>query len=511
MVAVEVLRINPNRSTGRKDIKRKPQNRMRRDSDETTFRTIVENCASIIIQSQARRYLVRSSRRTIIDPVKTNEIIDDPTKALFGTRLNNDKSREKEIRPDFFDTLLSHCYSVGVRLSALEVMGLMKALNLLTAREYESVALAWKAQEKEKLHYAPEPQFRLRVHSDEEILKSDLYHAWNLIGERVRQDIDITKLYSMSSQSIFSKIKQKSRIPIEALQALRNSEYETATGVQLKDVQFFLQCLGVQWNRSDNFSSIEILHELNQMNYIDFSLKLRLRTTFQFMKALMHWNLSISHDYDVNEAVLHSYYKIVDLQEDLDAVSKALENARTSLATSKSIADSSEAKPIAESKPVITSRVYDAKSRKTAIGQRKDRVNLNSRGNFARSSKDESSIGARRTVPKVSTVDIVFESGIKRECTGSSKKIPTVEMQNRCVQKNVSKPKKYLANVTRASQNKRATSNISGEKISSDQCTSSFITDKPRRDDIYERANEKLNLILEKLNSKLGDTESNIT
>lgn len=492
MVDVEILQRNTIvckniKSNCRKNIGQKPENRSIRKtgnqieslhsiSHRSAFHAIVENCASIIIQSQARRFLRRSPKSRFMVTDDTDKIIVEPS----ATRMGNDTGHTKEVIPDFFDTLLSYCYSMGVRVSALEVVGLLKAMELLTIREYENVIFALNTLEKEQTHFAPEAQFRLRIFSNEDLFKSDLYHAWNLIHERVRRNVDTIKLDSRSIKSIFSVIQQNSRIPIEAVQLLRNNKYDAVS------VQYFLRHIGVEWKKGDKFSLIETLQELNQMKSIDLSLKLRLRTVFQFMKVLAHLNLSMSCDNDLNEVLCQSFWKIVQLEEDLDVISKTLHNTRTALTATKVKVETSETLPIAESKPVIVHRAYGAKLRKTDVGSR---------------TKEEHSCVDRRAFPKVSTVDIVFKSD-SQDCNNSSKHASTVEVRNRRVKKNISKPKKSLHNMARTSQNGRAT----GEKISSGKDMTSTTIDKSKGDDIYEMANEKLNLMLEKLNSRLGGT-----
>jgi hypothetical protein len=442
----------------------------------TAFHAIVENCASIIIQSQARRFLRRSPRSRIMVTDEANKIIVEPTE----TRMDNDTCNTEEVIPDSFDTLLSYCYSMGVRVSALEVVGLMKAMELLTIREYENVIFALNTLEKEHLNFAPEPQYRLRIFSNEDLFKSDLYHAWNLIHERVRRNVETIKLASRSVKSIFSVIQQNSRIPIEAVHLLRNNKYDAVS------VQYFLRYIGVEWKKGDKFSLLQTLQELNQMKSIDLSLKLRLRTVFQFMKVLAHLNRSMSCDNDLNEVLCQSFWKIVQLEEDLDVISKTLNNTRVALTATKVKVETSETLPVAESKPLIVNRAYGAKLRKTEVGSR---------------TKEEPTCVDRRAFPKVSTVDIVFGSDLQ-DCNYSSKHASTVEVRNRRVKKNVSKPKKSLCNMARTSQNKRA----AGEKISSGKGMASSTIDKSKGNDIYEMANEKLNLMLEKLNSRLGGT-----
>lgn len=517
MIDVEVLQTGTIITNKRKNPIRQIKIRNHQDSgdqiedQDPTFRAIVENCASISIQSCARGFLGRNSRRLTAKTDEFSEINDESTERSSYTRFKNEIAKTKQVRCEFVDACLSYCYSMGVRLSAFEVVGMLKAMNLLSVREYDAVIFAWNVQEQEKLHGGSEPTFRLRIHSNEELFKSDLFHAWNSIEERVRRHLGSIKLAFELDRSMFLVIQQKSRIPIEVLQILRNDNNDQVCKIQAKDIQFFLHCLGVKWNMMGNFSLLEILQELDQTKCMDFSLKLRLRIMLKVLKVLTQWNLLTPHDDSNNEVLCRSIWKIVELQEELDIASKMLESNRIALTAAKTKAQSSESKPIAESKPVNGSHACDAKSRKTTTLSRKDmtksqHVHLGRKD--ARSSNDEPSCVNYCNTPKVSTVDIVFRPDLENENSKSSKHNPSVKVPSKRLQRNVPISKKPLSSLTRMSQNKRVVANTATKKISSDKKMAPFIApDQPKEGDIYETANEKLNLILEKINSRLRETE----
>jgi hypothetical protein len=515
MIDVEVLQTCTIKTNKRTNPNRQIKIRNHRDSgdqiedQDTTFDAIVENCASISIQSCVRGFLVRNSRRFIAKADEISEMNDESTEKSSYTRCKNDISETKQVRCEFLEAWLSYCYSMGVRLSAVEVIGMLKAMDLLTTREHDDVIFAWNVQEPEKVHYGSEPKFRLRIHSNEELFKSDLFHAWSVIEERVRRHLGPIKLASEPDRSMFLVIQQKSRIPIEALQLLRKDYHEQVFEIQPKDIQFFLRCIGVKWNMMGNFSLLEILQDLDQTKCMDFSLKLRLRIMLNFLKVLTQWNVLNPHYCSIDEALYRSLWKIVELQEDLETITKTLESTRIVLTAAKTKARSSESKPIAESKPVNGSHTFDAKSTKTTLVSRKDMTKIqpvHSGSKGVRSSNDERSSVDYRDIPKVSTVDIVFRSDFENERNKSSMNASTVKVQNKRLQRNAPISKKPLSSLTRTSQNKRVVANTARKKISSDKKMAPVIADQPKDGDIYETANEKLNLILEKINSRLKET-----